>query len=58
LEGKLRKIVLFEGLGVDGKIILKMDYQEVGQGLECVDLFQDRGSWWVLLKAVTKCHVQ
>jgi len=37
---------------------IKMDLQEVGcEGMDWIELAQNRGSWWALVIAVTKLRV-
>jgi hypothetical protein len=45
-------------LRVDGRIILKMDLQEVGRnGTDCTYLTQDRDGWRTLVDAVMNLRV-
>jgi len=50
--GKLRERDHLEELGVDGRIILKMDLQEVGWGMDWIDLAQNRDKWRALVNTV------
>jgi len=44
--------------GVDGRIILKWIFQEVGcGGIELIDLAQNRDRWWDLVNAVMNLRV-
>ena len=45
-----------EDLGVDGRIILKMELQEV-ERMDWIDLAQDRDSWRTLVNAVMNLRV-
>jgi hypothetical protein len=47
-----------EDLRVDGRIILKMDLQEVGWvDMDWIDLAQDRDKWRALVNAVMNLRV-
>jgi hypothetical protein len=44
--------------GVDGRIVIMMDLQEVGcGGVDWIDLAQDRDRWWALVTVVRKLRV-
>jgi hypothetical protein len=56
--GKLRVRHHLEDLDVDGRIILKMDLQEVGcGGMDWIDLAQDRDRWRALVNAVMNFRI-
>jgi hypothetical protein len=56
--GNLREIDRLGDLGVDGRIIFKMDLQEVGcRGKDCIELAQDRDRWRALVNVVTNRRV-
>jgi hypothetical protein len=42
--------------GIDGDNI-KMDLQEVGWGLDWIELAQDRDRWWAVVNAVMNLRV-
>jgi hypothetical protein len=47
-----------EDAGVDRRIILKMDLQEVGWGIRnCTDLAQDTDRWRALVNAIMNLRV-
>jgi hypothetical protein len=46
-----------EDLGVDGRIILKMDLQGVGWGIDLIDLAQGRDTRWAVVYAVMNFRV-
>jgi hypothetical protein len=53
LVGNLREGDKFVDPALDGRIILKMDHQEVGcGGMDCLHLDQDRDRWRALVDAV------
>jgi len=35
-----------------------MNLQEVGYGMGCIDLAQDRDRWWMIVNAVMNLRVQ
>jgi hypothetical protein len=43
--------------GVDGKIILKWIFKEVGWGMDWIELAQDRDRWRALVNAVMNLRV-
>jgi len=44
--------------GIDVRIILKMDLQEVGyEGMDWINVVQDRDRWWVLVNVVMNLPV-
>jgi hypothetical protein len=47
----------FEGLGVDGRVILKRICQKCGGVMEWIDLARDRGKWRALVNAVINFRV-
>jgi hypothetical protein len=56
--GNLRETDHLKDLGVDGRIILKMDLQEVGWDVVAwIDLVQDRDRWRALVNAVINFQV-
>jgi len=56
--GNLRERDHLEDKGVDGRIILRMDLQEVGWGgMDWIDLAQDRDRWQALVNAVMNFRV-
>jgi hypothetical protein len=56
--GNLRERNHLEDLGVDGRIILKTDLQEVGcRVMYWIELAQDGDSWRALVKAVMNLRV-
>jgi hypothetical protein len=38
-----------------GIIIFTINIQEMGWGVDCIDLAQDRDRWTALLNVLTKC---
>ena len=49
----LRERCHFEDLGIHGRIILKLNFQEVWwDGVDCIDLSQDRDQWRGVVSAV------
>jgi hypothetical protein len=51
-------MVNFEDLGIGGRIILKMDHQELGcGGMDCIDVAEDRDRLQALVNAVMNLHV-
>jgi hypothetical protein len=50
LVGKPRENRHWEGTDVDGMIILK--WLTNGEGVDWIDLAQDRVQWWALVKTV------
>jgi len=50
--GNLRKVDPLENPGVDGNV--KTDLQEVGWGIEWIDLARNRDEWQHLVNAVKK----
>ena len=53
LVGKLEGKNHLEDPGVDGRIVLKMDLQEVGcGGMDWIELAQERDRWRTLVNAV------
>jgi hypothetical protein len=51
--GGLRERYHLEYLDIDGRIILKIDLQQVGcEGVDWIDLAQDRDRWRALVNAV------
>jgi hypothetical protein len=43
----------FEDLGVDGRIILKCTFKKGDEGMEWIDLAQDRDTWRAAVCAIT-----
>jgi hypothetical protein len=57
-RGGLRERDHLEDLGVDGRIIIKVDLQEVGWGGRgWIDLAQDMDRWRTLVNAVMNLRV-
>jgi hypothetical protein len=54
LWGNLREGDQLVDPGVDGRIMLKMDLQEVGWSMEWIDLAVNRDRWQALVHAVIK----
>jgi hypothetical protein len=47
-----------ENLGVDGKIIFRVDLKEIGwEGVNWIHLAQDRDQWWAILNMVMNLQV-
>jgi hypothetical protein len=40
------------GLGIDGRIILKLIFEKWDKGMNCIDLAQDKKLWWALVNAI------
>jgi hypothetical protein len=58
LVGKHRERNHLEDPGVDGRIILKMGFLEVGsEGMDRIDVAQDRDRWQPLVYTVMKLQV-
>jgi len=56
--GSLSKRDHLEDPDVDGKIILRIYLQEVGcEGMDWIDVAQDRNRWWALLNMVMNLQV-
>ena len=57
--GNLKERDHLEDSGIDGRIINnKMNLQEVGcEGMDWIELAQDRNRWWALLNAVMNLWV-
>jgi len=36
---------------------IKVDLQEVGWGMDCINVAKVRGRWWAAMEAVVKLHV-
>jgi hypothetical protein len=43
-----------EDRGLDGRVILQLIFQEVGWGMDWVDLAQKRDNWLAFVSAMTK----
>jgi hypothetical protein len=41
-----------ESPGVDGSIILKWAFKKRDEGMDCIDLAQERDRWWALVNGV------
>jgi hypothetical protein len=53
LDGKHQGKIYLENLGVDGVIILKLIFKKrIGEGMDWINLGQNRDRWWALLNAV------
>jgi len=46
-----------EDPGVDGSIMLKWVFKKRDGGMECIDLAQERDSWWALVNGVMNIRV-
>ena len=55
--GNLRERDHWGNLDVDGKIILRMDFRDVGGGGDWMDLAQDRDRWRALVNTVMNYRV-
>ena len=56
--GNLRERGNWGDTGVDGRIILRLDVPEVGQGSgDWMELAQDRDRWWALVNTVMNLRV-
>jgi hypothetical protein len=48
----LREKYHWEDPGVDGRIIIKMDLREEGwEGMDRIDLAEDKNRWWAIVHA-------
>jgi hypothetical protein len=55
--GKLEGRNHLEDLGIDGRIILKCIFENWDEGLDWIDLVQDRDRWWALVNKVMNLRV-
>jgi hypothetical protein len=56
--GSPREGDYFEGLGVDGKTVLKMDLQEAEwEGTDWTALTEDTDRWWAVVNTSTNLRV-
>ena len=57
LWGNLREGAHLEDPGVNGRIILKLIFERLDEGIDWIDLDQDRDRWWALVNTVMNLRV-
>jgi len=55
--GNLRKRDHLKDPDADGRIILRWIFSNLGEGMECTDLAQDKDGWRALVNGVIKFRV-
>ena len=55
--GNLRERGHLEDLGVYGRVILKWIFEKWDEGMDWIDLAQNRDRWWALVNAVMNLWV-
>ena len=55
--GSLRERDHLEGVGIDGRIILKWIFKQWGCGMDWINVARDKDTWRILVNAVTNLRV-